>query len=125
MKIQKTPRELRDEYLHGLDDKLLACRGDHHVWPQMKVGRVLPRGMSAVRQRDGCFQLRQRCSNCGMVRTKMTLPGGRWDLDAGWVYTDKPRGYAAPKGSEITRLDAVAELGRRIQDAITATGDAS
>ena len=42
-------------YLHGLDDKVAACLGDHHPWPQVRPGK-LPKGVRAVPQADGCYR---------------------------------------------------------------------
>lgn len=118
MRIEQTPDQAKADFLHNLDDKFLECRGDHHDWPVLKLGTDLPRGVSAIRQRDGCYQLKMRCKNCGKVRSKLTLPKGVWDLDVGWAYPEVPKGFASPPGSGVTRMDCVAELGRRLQEQI-------
>jgi len=122
----RTQEQKQADWLHGLDDNRIACRGDHHDWPVLRPGRKLGRGIRAHRQVDGCYQVEVTCRNCGRVRVKTTLPGGVLD-GSKWSYRD-PRGWSAPKGLGLNRGDYVAELGRRMAETLTelwAAGDAA
>lgn len=106
------------DWLHGLPDKFMGCRGDHHDWPTITPGK-LPRGVKAVPVADGCFQMEITCRNCGRVRIKTTLPGGVYDRNAVYFYRD-PEGYAAPKGLELSKSDYTVELYRRLAENLQA-----
>jgi hypothetical protein len=127
---QVVPPEERDqravEYVHGLDDNVAACLGDHHDWPQLQIkSGKLPRGISALPTgyRDGSFLIRVSCKNgCGRVRTKMTLPKGVLpEPGTNWRYEGGPK---PPKGLGLTRHEYVGENQRRISDWLgTQAGD--
>jgi hypothetical protein len=104
------------EWLHGLDDRIIACRGDHHDWPVLRPGK-LPRGIKAMPQSDGGYQLTITCRGCGRQRTRTTLPGGLLERGARYGYKD-PKGYKAPRGLGLTRQDYVDELWRRIVETL-------
>ena len=116
-------QQRQKDWLHHLPDKFIPCRGDHHDWPILKPG-PLPRGVRAIPQRDGCYQLVIACRQCGRERTKTTLPGGGYDRSAIYKYRD-PEGYAAPKGLDLTRADYTAELYRRIAEDLPRNAQAS
>jgi hypothetical protein len=104
--------------LHGVDDRTVACRGDHHDWPILKPG-PLPRGVSAVPQHDGCFQVTITCKNCGRWRRKTTLPGGGYDTSAVYAYGGGPKDFSAKEDSQrggLTRTDYTIELWRRMAE---------
>ena len=104
--------ETPEEWLAKADDKILACRGQGHSWPKLRAGRT-PKGLTARRQIDGCYQLTFICRDCGMERTMTTLPTGEIDFPAKYTYK-APEGYKTPKGSFITRRECLAEEWRRV-----------
>jgi hypothetical protein len=114
--VKQFPDVKHDRYLNGIDDDIVACKGGHHDWPHIKPGK-LPKGVQAVPQRDGCFQIRETCRSCRLVRIKTTLPGGYYDASAKYVYTDSV-GYYAPSGLGVTRYEYAAELYRRLAESI-------
>jgi hypothetical protein len=119
----RTPEQLADadEYLTKTDDVILACRGQGHAWPKLRTGRKakpLPKGITARKWYDGSWQITSTCLDCGMERTLTTRPGdGLLDYPAQYRYV-QPEGYASPKGSGITRRDALSESWRRVLDVI-------
>jgi hypothetical protein len=116
-------RQKAEKHLYGLSDETVACRGDHHDWPVLRPGK-LPRGVSAVPdRRDGSFQIKVRCRNCGRVRTKTTMPGGALDTSARWGYEGGPADFSlARTGVEATRADFTAELWRRLAETLRELG---
>jgi len=111
------------DWLNHLPDKFIPCRGDHHDWPVLKPG-PLPRGVRAVPQAGGCYQVIVTCRNCGRERMKTTLRGGALDRSAIYKYRD-PEGYAAPKGLDLSRADYTAELYRRMAEEFERSARAS
>jgi len=101
------------EYLYGLDDDVVSCLGDHHDWEKLNPRKGIP----AVANHDGSYQLISTCGDCGRIRFKTTLVGGAWDMTAKWEYRDGPR---PPKGLGLTRTAYAAENGRRISEALRA-----
>lgn len=116
--LAELPQEDKDlRFLHAYSDDFLACRGDHHVWPQIKPSKKARaiRGMRAYAQTDGTYLLEQDCLSCGRVRWRITGQGGYYSNDNGWHYR-QPKGYSAPRGSKLTRADFTAELYRRFAE---------
>jgi hypothetical protein len=118
--VEDPPDVQAAEWLQSADDKILACRGWGHSWPKVRAGRMR-KGISAVRQHGGCYQVTFTCADCGMERTLTTLPGGQLDLPAKYTYR-QPKGYASPKGSGISRRDCAGESWRRAVETVAATG---
>lgn len=120
--VTDDPQTEAAAWLHQADDKLLACRGQGHAWPKVRRDKV-PRGIRAIPQHDGSYQVTFTCRDCGMDRTLTTLPGGQLDLPAQYTYRAPP-GYKSPKGSRINRRMAFAETWRRAleQAALTSAG---
>lgn len=108
-------------FLLHLDDKFLACHGQGHNFPRIKRTRSgkQPRGIRAIRQHDGSYQLVFICPECGTERELVTLPGGQIDLPARYRYK-YPDGYRAPKGAKLTRRDYFAESWRRLLEDLSA-----
>lgn len=106
-------------YIESIPDPQLECMSQHHQWPLIKLGRKkFPKGISAVPQQDGCFQIRETCTNCGKVRWFTTVKGGFFDTSAIVVYRyDDPDGWVKRPRNEIldvTRRDLTAELFSRL-----------
>ena len=102
------------QFVATLDDSFLSCRGDRHSFPKLRARNgKLPRGISVSRQHDGCFSLTFVCPDCGTERTRVTLPGGRYDPAAAYTYRYPP-GYLSPRDSGLLRSDFTAELVRRV-----------
>lgn len=110
----------RAKLLTEVDDKVIQCRGDHHLWPQLwRPGRV-PRGVRyfPVEDVQGVYFVHQDCPNCSRWREKVMAPGERWTYGGG------VKGFSADPGSdraELTRLDYSLELYRRANEAIAAS----
>lgn len=102
-------------WLENAPDEVIACKADHHPWPQLKIG-ILDPGIRVTPQHDGCWQLVILCPNCERQRTKTTLPRGRWDFGAVYQYTGG-KDFSPPPGAGITKADYVAEWWRRAQEA--------
>jgi hypothetical protein len=119
-------RKAQKDRLDGLDPRILACRGDRHDWAPMVIkGGLLPKGVSAIRQRDGSYELRQECrTGCGRYRRKRTLPGGRVPYGTPWGYAGGIEGFSEKPGMQMTRTDYKEALEDRITSAIRARGDA-
>jgi hypothetical protein len=109
------PADVTDWIMHS-DDVIIACRGQGHSWPKIRPGK-LPRGMKAIPQHDGGYELVTTCRDCGMVRRLITLPSGMIDMPAKYSYV-QPDGYKAPKGSKVTRRECLAESWRRMREEI-------
>lgn len=95
----ENPGQTAKDFLLNIDNDLLACRGQGHAWPKLKPSKRPKRGIRAVPQRDGCYQLTTTCRDCGMERVLTTLPGGAIDHPARYTYR-APEGYRAPKGPD-------------------------
>jgi hypothetical protein len=94
------------EYLEGLDDEIIACLGDHHPWPKLSLGD----GVDAEPQRDGAWQLKVTCPDCGRERWKIMLRNGQWGTPR-WEYSSGPK----PKpGLGLTKAHYSAEHARRL-----------
>lgn len=105
-----------EAYLRDLSDKQLVCLAYGHPWPRLDPRRGLPRGFSAVpdRRRAGCFQVTERCPNCGNRRVSVTLPMGIFDTDVHRGYDYPDDWQRRPPGSRLTRRDFTAEIYRRM-----------
>ena len=106
--------ETGDEWIKHTDDKYLACRAAGHAWPKIRPGRM-GKHLRATRQHDGSYQLVQICRDCGMERTLATLPTGDIDFPARYRYV-QPDGYKAPKGSNVSPRECLAEVWRRTRE---------
>jgi hypothetical protein len=106
--------ETPEDWLYNTSDIILACRGQGHAWPKLRAGR-LPKGVNAIRQIDGSWEIVSICRDCGMERRLVTLPTGDIDYPARYTYKS-PKGYKTPKGSEITRRDCLSEGWRRMRE---------
>jgi hypothetical protein len=101
-----------EDFVNSLDDDFLSCRGDRHSFPKLRPG-PMPRGVNAVRQFDGSFQLTFTCPDCGTERTRTTLSGGGIERPVRYTYR-YPQGYQSPKGSGLRKTDFSDELDRRV-----------
>lgn len=117
----KMQNDRRHSAVTDLDDRTIACRGDHHPWPQLRPGEKLPRGVKAehVEGAKGVYEIRERCPGCGRVRYKLTLPGGVIDPGSTWKYEGGPADFSARPGAGLFRSDYTAELYRRMAETIT------
>jgi hypothetical protein len=108
-------RKAAADWLNGAPIEFLLCRNNHH-FPKLrpKNGR-LPKGVTATPMigRLGSFQVRQKCSDCGLPRV-FTYQAGT-DLFAAsrhysYDYASLP-GYRQPKGAAqfISSADCKAE----------------
>jgi hypothetical protein len=100
--------------LYGVDSRIIACRGDHHDWPQLLPGKVL-RGVRLIPQRQGVVLVHMDCRMCSRWREKLLLPGERWRYGGGLPE------FSAKPGSErsgLSRPDYVNELNRRLIEGI-------
>ncbi len=113
-----------DRTQHGLrwlstaDDSIVICRSQGHNWPRLRPGKAR-RGIRAVPWRDGSVEIVFTCGECSTERSLVTKPGGVYDPDARYTYS-YPEGYSAPKGSELNRRDAFAEVYRRTSEELLA-----
>jgi hypothetical protein len=84
----------------------LACRARRfHDFPILRAHRTVPKGITAVPQADGCYQIRETCRVCGLIRYKTTRPGGAYDLDAHYVYERPDDWVVIPRDLDITQAD--------------------
>lgn len=104
-----SPDRARQQYLASLSAEQAVCMGQGHDWPKIKPGKALPRGIEAVPQHNGQFQVRETCPVCKTVRTWTTLPGGAFDLDIQYRY-EHPKDWVTRHGDvEVTRRDIRAD----------------
>lgn len=116
--VPDDPHKQGLDWLSTADDAIVACRAQGHRWPKLVPGRIGARGnkgIRAVRLSDGSVELVFPCPDCDTERRLVTLPGGRLDESAMYRYT-YPKGYASPKGSDLTRRDAFTEVYRRTRE---------
>jgi len=113
-----------DEHLDTLSDEWVSCKGDRHDFPKLRIG-PLPKGVTSRRAKQGQYQLTYICPDCGTKRTKTTLRGGILEASNKYTY-NHPKGYLAPKGAGLRKVDYTAELGRRnapyVRDAARSNG---
>lgn len=89
-----------EEWLHGLDDRYLLCRGQHAFPKLYPRNGKLPKGVSAspIPHRPGHMQIRQVCRDCGLPRT-YTAFGDIFARRKHYSYDyDALPGYRMPKG---------------------------
>ncbi len=116
----RTPEQQARDFLANLPDDQLECMSQRHVWPVIDLHKTsLPKGISAARQHDGCYQVRETCPNCGKVRWYTTLPGGVFDVNAQYRYEDPQNWVTKHDDIEATRRDYKAELFRRAAGQLT------
>ena len=116
----RTPEQLADAFFAKVDDRQLECMTQRHQWPVINLrNRALPKGISATRQHDGCYQIRETCPNCGKVRWYTTLPGGVFDVQVHYRYEDPQNWTTKHDDIELTRRDYKAELFRRAAEQLT------
>jgi hypothetical protein len=113
----KTVNQLKLEFLASIPDGQLMCRATHfHPFPSLDPrDEDLPIGISALPQKDGCWQMNETCPNCGKVRWYTTLPGGWFDLDVLYQYKPPRDWVTLPADSPftVTARDYKSELFRR------------
>lgn len=103
------PDRAKQNYLASLSPEQATCMGQGHDWPKIRPGRALPKGVDAVPQRMGAFQVRETCSTCKTVRTWTTLPGGAFNLDIQYRY-EHPKDWVVRHGEvDVTRRDIRAD----------------
>jgi hypothetical protein len=117
--VKQTPEEMALEWLHTVDPKILACRGQGHAFPKIKDGKMSPRqNWVEQNQLTGQSQLVQLCRDgCGTERCVTTTgTGPRLDIElpAKFTYRRTKRGYSPPRGSaRVSRRECFAETMRR------------
>jgi len=116
----RTAKQQADEFLASVPDEQLMCMTQRHPWPLIDLRkRSLPKGIGAVRQHDGCYQIRETCPNCGKTRWYTTLPGGVFDVNVQYRYDSPPGWVVKHDDIEATRRDYKAELFRRANEMLT------
>lgn len=108
------------DWLQAADDVFLACRGNHR-FPKLVIRKgTLPRGITAARQRDGAYQIRETCPDCGTVRWYETAPDGWIDGAVRRYRYEWPDGYRMPAGAAeyVSTRDCQAELWRRTREVL-------
>lgn len=121
VKVQiRTPEQQSKAFLGTVPDDQLECMTQRHPWPLIDLrDKRLPKGIRAVRQHDGCYQIEETCPNCGKARWYTTLPGGVFDVNVIYRYKD-PQGWVTKHDDvEATRRDYKAELFRRAAEQLT------
>lgn len=112
-------------YVQNADDETLMCRQKHDLPPltTLKNGE-LPKSLSARKQRDGSWQIKQYCRrSCGYYRIINTLPGGILkpaDVKFESRYED-PR-YLG-RGYRVPPRYCIAEMWRRMLEDLNARED--
>ena len=85
----KSPKRYARDY-KDIPAVQAVCRAVGHKWAMNDIvpGKPLPRGLRSVRQADGSSRLTDTCKRgCGKQRTISTFPGGVFDADAPYGYT--------------------------------------
>lgn len=92
------PSDLAATWLAEADVRFLQCRQRHDM-PQLRPGRILPRGIS-ISMDGGWLHIKFSCRRgCGYSRTLVTRPGElSWNARRKTKYADPA--YLAPKGSD-------------------------
>jgi hypothetical protein len=100
--------------LGGVDDRVIECRGDHHLWPPLWRKGAVPRGTRyQPSEVQGVYFVHQDCQNCTRWREKLMAAGERW------VYGGGLRDFSAEPFSdraELSKADYRNELYRRINE---------
>lgn len=97
-------------YLASLPPGQATCMSQGHSWPKIRPGKPLPKGVEAVPQRLGAFQVRETCPVCNSVRIWTTLPNGGFNLDVQYRY-EHPEDWVIRDGSvDVTRRDIRADV---------------
>lgn len=101
--------------LAHVSNETIECRGDQHDFPRVRIG-PLPKGIRAIPQHDGSYQMVISCLNCGRERTRTTLPGGYFERGVRFSYKGGPKDFSAEKDSarsDLGKADYTEELYRR------------
>jgi len=115
LKQLRTPEQQARDFLGTIPDEQLACMSQRHPWPVIDLKKkTVPKGISALPQHDGCWQIRETCPVCGKVRWYTTLKGGAFDTSVQYRYEDPPNWVVRHSEIEATRRDYKAELFRRV-----------
>ena len=99
----------KQQYLARLSPEQAECMGQGHSWPKIRSGRALPKGVDAVPQKMGAFQVRETCQVCRSVRIWTTLPGGAFDMDIQYRYIHPDNWVTQETGTGVTRRDIRAD----------------
>lgn len=104
------PDHGRQTYLASLSAEQATCMSQGHSWPKIRPGKALPRGVDAVPDKMGAFQVRETCPVCHTVRTWTTLPGGAFDMDVQYRYEHPKDWVVKDSHVEVTRRDIKADV---------------
>lgn len=111
--MQTSPAERRRvaTRVSEIPDNQLACRAGRHKWPldDLQYGKPVPKGLQAIPQVDGCYQLRDVCQRCGKVRVLTTLPKGVFDVSADYDYRNPSDWVTLGEELNVTKRDLRAE----------------
>jgi len=105
-----SPDAAARNYLAQLSPEQATCLSQGHEWPKIRPGRALPKGVDAVPQKMGAFQVRETCPTCKTVRTWTTLPGGGFDMDVQYRYEHPKNWVTQETGTGVTRRDIKADV---------------
>jgi hypothetical protein len=120
-----TPDSGARQYLASLGEAQATCMSQGHSWPKIRPGKALPKGVDAVPQRMGAFQVRETCPVCRTIRTWTTLPGGAFDMDVQYRY-EHPQDWVTKHGDvDVTRRDIKADVWGQFGTALKAAKSAS
>lgn len=113
------------QYLASLGEGQATCMSQGHSWPKIRPGKSLPKGVDAVPQKMGAFQVRETCPVCHTVRTWTTLPGGAFDMDVSYKY-ERPRDWVVRDGDvDVTPRDIKADVWAQSTRGLSASRSAS
>jgi hypothetical protein len=105
-----SPDQGKTQYLASLGEAQATCMSQGHSWPKIRPGKALPKGVDAVPQKLGAFQVRETCPVCHTVRTWTTLPGGGFDMDVMYRYEHPQDWVTKDSDVDVTRRDIKADV---------------
>jgi len=106
---QLSPGRAEQQYLASMDDDQAVCMSQGHSWPKIRPNKPLPKGIEAIPEKNGQFQVRETCSSCKTVRVWTTLPGGAFDMDITYKYI-RPEHWVVRHGEDVTPRDIRAHV---------------